>query len=117
MDGRERRYRGPLLRDLVAAAKPVERHRFDLRQSVVVLHASDGYAAVYSWAELFLTPIGEDSVVACDRDGTPLGDDEGPIAAVSGRDQRSGPRHVRWLESIGLLRAPDTRREHEEEHP
>ena len=102
--GAKRVYRGVLLRDLLSACQPVEGTRFDLRQSVVLARASDGYLAVFSWIELFNSPIGDQVLVALDVDGVPLAEAEGHIALVSGADTRSGPRHVRWLSSIELLR-------------
>lgn len=99
-----RRYRGVLLRDVLAAAGPVEDGRHDLRQSIVVVTATDGYKAVFSWAELFLSPIGDGAMVIFERDGTPLPATEGPLALVSLRDTQPGPRHVKWLAKIELLR-------------
>ena len=63
-----RRYRGVLLRDVLAAAKPVEKERHDLRQSIVVAAASDGYKAVFSWAELTLSTIGDGAFVIFERE-------------------------------------------------
>jgi len=97
-----RHYVGCLLRDVLERAKPVEKGRFGFRRSVVIATASDGYRAVFSWAELYLTPIGDGVLVVYERDGAPLGDDEGKIALVSFKDTRPGPRHVKWLQSIEL---------------
>jgi len=97
-----RHYVGCLLRDVLERAKPVEKGRFGFRKSVVVASASDGYRAVFSWAELYLSPIGDGVLVIYERDGAPLADDEGKIALVSLRDTRPGPRHVKWLQSIEL---------------
>ena len=92
-----RRYRGVLLRDVLTAAKPVEKERHELRQSIVVATATDGYKAVFSWAELFLSPVGDGALVIFERDGAPLPANEGPLALVSLRDAQPGPRHVKWL--------------------
>jgi DMSO/TMAO reductase YedYZ molybdopterin-dependent catalytic subunit len=97
-----RHYTGCLLRDVLERARPVEKHRFDLRKSIVIATASDGYRAVFSWAELYLSPIGDGALVIYERDGAPLADDEGKIALVSLKDTRPGPRHVKWLQSIEL---------------
>ena len=97
-----RRYTGCLLRDVLDRAKPVEKNRLDLRKSIVIVTASDGYRAIFSWAELYLSPIGEGALVVYERDGAPLLDSEGPLAAVSLKDTRPGPRHVKWLRSIEL---------------
>lgn len=91
-----------LLRDLIVTAKPVEAGRFDLRQSIVVARATDGYVALFTWAELFNSPIGDGVLVATALDGSPIGEGEGRLALVSARDTKSGPRHVRWLQSVEL---------------
>ena len=93
-----------LLRDLLTASKPTENGRFDLRRTIVVARATDGYVAVFSWAELFNGPLGDRVIVAYQRDGAPLKDDEGRIALVSAGDLRPGMRHVRWLSTVELRR-------------
>jgi DMSO/TMAO reductase YedYZ molybdopterin-dependent catalytic subunit len=102
-----RHYVGCLLRDVLERAKPVEKGRFGFRRSVVIATASDGYRAVFSWAELYLSPIGDGVLVIYERDGAPLADDEGKIALVSLRDTRPGPRHVKWLQSVELRTLDD----------
>jgi hypothetical protein len=47
--GSARRYTGCLLRDVLAAAKPVENKPRELRKSYVLASASDGYEVVFSW--------------------------------------------------------------------
>jgi DMSO/TMAO reductase YedYZ molybdopterin-dependent catalytic subunit len=97
-----RRYTGCLLRDVLDRARPVEKRRFDLRKSIVIATASDGYRAVFSWSELYLSPIGDGAMIVYERNGAPLADDEGRVALVSLKDTRPGPRHVKWLQSIEL---------------
>src|SRR5271156_1032021 len=58
-----RRYTGCLLRDVLAAAKPTEGKPRDLRKSYVVASASDGYEVVFSWAELFISAVGDNVYV------------------------------------------------------
>ena len=102
-----RRYTGVLLRDVITAAKPVEKERHDLRRSIIVVTATDGYQAVFSWAELFLSPIGDGALVFFERDGAPLPASEGPLALLSLRDTQPGPRHVKWLDKIEIRRISD----------
>jgi DMSO/TMAO reductase YedYZ molybdopterin-dependent catalytic subunit len=102
-----RQFAGCLLRDVLNAAKLTETGRNDLRRSIIVATASDGYKAVFSWAELFNSAIGDGVLVVYERDGKPLPDDEGRIALVSLKDTRPGPRHVKWLASIAVERVPD----------
>jgi DMSO/TMAO reductase YedYZ molybdopterin-dependent catalytic subunit len=107
-DGEQtRRYTGVLLRDVLTSAKLVEKERHDLRRSIVIATATDGYQAVFSWAELYLSPVGEGALVIFERDGAPLPASEGPLALVSLRDIQSGPRHVKWLAKVEIRRVGD----------
>jgi len=99
--GPTRRYTGCLLREVLAAAKPVERNPRELRKSYVVATAGDGYEVVFSWAELFLSPVGDSVYVVYERDGAPVPDDEGRIALVVTSDVRP-VRHVKWLKALTL---------------
>jgi DMSO/TMAO reductase YedYZ molybdopterin-dependent catalytic subunit len=99
--GPVRRYTGCLLRDVLSAAKPVESKPRELRKSYVVATASDGYEVVFSWAELFVSPVGDKVFVVYERDGAQLPDDEGPIALIAITDMRP-VRHVKWLRSLTL---------------
>lgn len=96
-----RRYTGVLLRDVLASAKPTESKPRQLRRSYVVATASDGYEVVFSWAELFVSPVRESVFVVYECDGAPLGDDEGRIALIATTDIRP-VRHVKWLKSLTL---------------
>jgi hypothetical protein len=89
------------LRDVIASAKPVEAKPRDLRKSYIVASASDGYEVVFSWAELFISPVGDNVYVVYERDGAPLSDDEGRIALVVLTDVRP-VRHVKWLSTLVL---------------
>ncbi len=107
-DGEQnRRYAGVLLRDVLNSAKLIEKERHDLRRSIVVATATDGYQAVFSWAELFLSPMGDGALVIFERDGAPLPASEGPLALVSLRDTQPGPRHVKWLAKLEVRRVGD----------
>ena len=64
-----RHYVGCLLRDVLERATPVENKRMDFRRSVVIATASDGYRAVFSWAEIYLSPIGDGVLVVYERSG------------------------------------------------
>lgn len=99
-----RHYTGCLLRDVLAAAKPIENKPRDLRRSYVLATASDGYEVVFSWAELFVSPVGDNVFVVYARDGAPLADAEGRIALIVTTDRRP-VRHVKWLQTLTLRAA------------
>lgn len=103
-DGTFRRYTGTLLRDVLSATKPLETDHHALRQSYLIAKGTDGYFAVFTWAELHISPIGEGVFIVYERDGDPLTADEGAIALISSRDTRPGPRYVKWLSSASFRR-------------
>jgi DMSO/TMAO reductase YedYZ molybdopterin-dependent catalytic subunit len=100
-------YGGVRLTDLLEEADIRQDERHALRRSYVVAVASDGYQAVFSWGELFNTPVGRGVLVAFERDAAPLRDGEGRIALVSLADERAGARHVKWLTRIDVRRVPE----------
>ena len=100
-------YGGVRLTDLLGEADIRQDDRHALRRTYVVAVASDGYQAVFSWGELFNTPVGPNVLVAFERDGSPLRDGEGRIALVSLADERPGTRHVKWLTRIDVRRVPE----------
>jgi hypothetical protein len=76
--------------------------RAEWKTLLVTATATDGYRAVFTWAELSNTPIGEGVLVVYERDGQPLEAREGRIALQSTADFRLGARHVRNLLRIEL---------------
>jgi len=74
---KERGYGGVRLVDLLQEADIRQDARHALRRTYVVATATDGFQAVFSWGELFNTPIGPGVIVAFERDGAPLRDGEG----------------------------------------
>jgi len=92
--------KGVLLKDVLDKAGVVSKSHNDVKKMAIVATASDDYAVVFSWSEIFNSLTGECTLVFFERDGKPLGDDEGRIALISPSDTRTGPRHVKWLKSI-----------------
>ena len=99
--------KGVLLRDILTQAKIVAPGHNDVKKMVVIASASDGYRVVFSWSELFNSPVGDGVVVFYERDGKALADDEGRIALISTKDLRTGPRHVKWLSGIEVRKIAD----------
>lgn len=54
---------------------------------------------IFSWSELFKSDVGDQVLVLFEWEGKPLGIEVGPPALISGKDIRTGPRHVKWLQS------------------
>lgn len=102
--GKLENLKGVRLRDLLEKAVIKAPNHNDVKKMAIVASASDGYKVVFSWSEVFNSPIGDGVVVFFEKDGLPLADDEGRIAMVSSRDIRTGPRHVKWLKSIEVIK-------------
>jgi len=98
---------GVTLRALLDRAKVIAGNHNDVKKMAIIATASDGYAVVYSWSEVFNSPIGEGVLIFFEKDGKALADDEGRIAMISTKDLRTGPRHVRWLKSIEIKKIVD----------
>lgn len=98
---------GVTLRALLDRAGVISTNHNDVKKMVIIATASDGYAVVYSWSEIFNSPVGEGVLIFFEKDGKALADDEGRIAMVSAKDLRAGPRHVRWLKSIEIKKIVD----------
>ncbi|MGD9599904.1 MAG: molybdopterin-dependent oxidoreductase [Steroidobacteraceae bacterium] len=99
--------RGVRLRDLLESAVVVASGHNDVKKMAIIATASDGYKVVFSWSELFNSPVGDGVVVFFERNGMPLPDDEGRIALVSTADIRTGPRHVKWLRNVEVRKIVD----------
>ncbi|MDE2599385.1 MAG: molybdopterin-dependent oxidoreductase [Rhodocyclaceae bacterium] len=102
--GKLERLKGVLLRDILEKATVKAPGHNDIKKMIVVAGASDGYKVVFSWSEIFNSPVGDGVIVFFEKDGQPLADDEGRIAMISSKDLRSGPRHVKWLQSLEVLK-------------
>jgi DMSO/TMAO reductase YedYZ molybdopterin-dependent catalytic subunit len=98
---------GVRLRDLVDRAKIVKRDHNTVKKLAIIATATDGYKAVFSWNELFNADLGDSVLVIFERDGKALGAEEGPLALISGKDLRTGPRHVKWLQAVEVRQIAD----------
>ena len=102
--GKVNNFRGARLTDVLdAVGLNLDGHK-DGRRMVVVARATDGYLVTFSWNELYNSALGKDVLVAWEKDGKPLDVREGQLLLISGQDTKTGPRHVRNLSSIEVLR-------------
>ena len=93
-------YSGLRMTELLDKAQLSKVEHNELKKTVIVATATDGYKAIFSWSELFNTSVGEGVYVLVAKDGQPLDDSEGRFALLSTQDIHTGPRHVRWLKDI-----------------
>lgn len=95
---------GVLLRDVLLQAGFGGAQDRGARGAVVEALASDGYRALFSWGELFNHPAGEQVLVVRGVDGRALDAQAGPLALRALADLRPGPRHVRNLCAVRIVR-------------
>jgi DMSO/TMAO reductase YedYZ molybdopterin-dependent catalytic subunit len=105
--GKLENVKGVLLRNILDKAGLVTHDHNDVKKTVIIASASDGYKVVFSWSELYNSSLGDGVLVYFEKDGKPLADDEGRIAMISSKDTRTGPRHVKWLQAIEVRKIAD----------
>lgn len=81
----------------------VEKPR-ELNEYYLIFRASDGYAVVFSWNEIFNTEIGQSLYILTEADGKSLTESSERILAVAIKDFNTGRRHVKNLSSIEVKR-------------
>ena len=100
-------YRGVRLRDILDKAVLDAPGHNDVKKIAIIATATDGYAVVFSWGELYNAPAGEGVIVYYEKNGKALDDNDGEIALISAKDIRTGPRHVKWLKGIEVRKLVD----------
>lgn len=100
-------FKGVLLRDVLKQAGLEGISPIDAKKSVIVATAGDAWRVVFSWTEVFDAPVGEGVLVFLEKDGKPLGDEEGRIALVSAGDAHAESRYLKWLQKIEVRRISD----------
>lgn len=101
-------YKGVRLTALLDVARLRLAQVRDFTRAFVLAQGADGYAVMFSWHELYNTPVGVGALVVYERDGLPLGDDEGGIGLISTCDLRVALRQVRALKRLTVhLADPD----------
>ena len=100
--GAPRRMRACRLAPLIQRAEPAFAERTDFKRCALVAQGVDGYRALFSWAEIFNTVVGDGVMLAFDCDRAPLAPNSGPFALISLADRVSGPRFMRGLVAVDL---------------
>lgn len=73
-----------------------------LSQYYFVLKASDGYAAVISWNELYNTELGNTFYLITEADNKPQQNAPENILFIAAKDFKTGRRHIKGLTSIEI---------------
>jgi len=94
--------RGVLLTDIIGKADVIAPEHNDTKKMYVIAASDDGYKTVFSWPELFNSPVGEGIMVLIEKDGVALYEAFGGVDLLSTRDILSGPRYVRRLSTVEI---------------
>jgi cytochrome c551/c552 len=104
--GKTDTFKGVLLRTLLDKAVIAPPNR-DKRSVMIVAKATDGRQALYSWCEIYNSPIGDGVLVYFEKNGKTLSNDEGKVAMFSSNDTHLIGRQVRWLNGIEVRSVPE----------
>lgn len=96
--------KGVLLRDVLDKAGIVFEEKRDFNRLIVVATATDGFRTLWTWHEIYNSEAGNSIFIITERDGKPLSTKEGDFMLLSAKDLKTGPRHVRWLKSIEVVK-------------
>jgi hypothetical protein len=100
-DGEHESYRCATVSDVLDAAlatsRPVLKGKAML--DALVANASDGYAVLYSLAEVDASFVNTSVFLCFERDGQPLPASDGPFRIIVPRDTR----HARWIRGVVKL--------------
>ncbi|HMN68949.1 MAG TPA: molybdopterin-dependent oxidoreductase [Bdellovibrionales bacterium] len=99
--------KGVSVKTLIDRAEIISKTSGDSKKVLLVATATDGYQALFSWNEVFNSPLGEGVLVIYEQGGRPVPDSEGEFLLVSAKDYMTGSRHVKWLTSIDVRKIND----------
>jgi hypothetical protein len=103
-ENKEETYEGVAVQELLrrAGVPQNEKLRGSAMATYVLAEAADGYAVVYSLAELDSDFQDSEVIVADTMDGSPLGEKQGPFKIVAPHDKRPA-RWIRMLKSLTVV--------------
>ena len=70
----------------------------------ILVSSSDDYQVLFAWNELYSSNTGEQVLLLYEENGKPI-EEDGAFVVICTRDEITGPRHVKWVESIEVRRA------------
>lgn len=96
--------KGVLVKDLLSDMQLKEEKQKLFSEFYLVFIAKDGYKVVYSWNEIFNSPIGDSLFLITSRDGKSIKDMEERILILTPIDFHTGRRHIKGLQEIVVER-------------
>jgi hypothetical protein len=68
----------------------------------LVASADDGYRVVFSWQEIFISPVGGGVLIFLEKDGKPLDQERKRVDLISAQDYFMGSRYVKGLTNMEM---------------
>jgi hypothetical protein len=96
--------KGILLKEILQTVEIKSENPKVLSEYYFVFTASDGYKVVYSWNELFNTPVGDSVYLVTEKNGKIITEMDDSILVVSTKDFKTGRRNLKALSSISVMR-------------
>ena len=96
--------KGVLLKDVLSKVEPAAKSPREFSQFALVCVANDGYTVVYSWNELFNSPVGDQVYLITEQRGERLEAMNDSILMLSASDFRTGRRFLKALTRIDFQR-------------
>jgi DMSO/TMAO reductase YedYZ molybdopterin-dependent catalytic subunit len=84
----------------IVMPKPKERGKY-----YIAVRATDGYTTLYAWNEIYNNPTGNHVFLIYEENGQPIRED-GRFVMICSNDLVTGPRHVKWVQSITVEKLP-----------
>lgn len=103
--GRIASCRGVLLETVIGKADVLKEEKNDTKKMFIAASAGDGYKVVFSWQEIFNTPVGGGVMILVEKDGRSLCEEHGRLELISTEDYFIGSRHVKGLVNLEVLLA------------
>ncbi|MBS1584137.1 MAG: molybdopterin-binding protein [Bacteroidetes bacterium] len=101
-----RHVKGVLLMQLLDSAGGIQAEKpKELSEYYFVFTASDGYKNVYSWNEIYNSPVGKQLYIVTGQDGKDIKDMDGRIQVLSLGDYNTGRRYLKGLAVVEVRRA------------
>jgi len=99
--------RGVPIKEILQMMEPDEPNPKRFSEFYLVFEATDGYRVVFSWNELFNSPVGDNVWIITEKDGATLRNLDETILLLSPSDHQTGRRHIRHLSRITVRRATE----------